>query len=418
MPIPRPPTAPRGFHVMAKPTGAICNLDCSYCFYLDKEALYPDARFRMRDEVAETYVRQVIEAQDAPEVTIAWQGGEPTLMGLPFFRRVVALAESYRRPNQRLLHTMQTNGTLLDEVWAEFLAEKGFLVGISIDGSGELHDNLRVDKRGQPTLERVLRGLEFLRAHHVEYNVLCAVHAINAKHPRAVYRFLRDDCGARFIQFVPIVEHEPSAENFGAVSDRSVHAAQWGRFLIEVFDEWIGRDVGEVFVQSFDAALASWMHLPPGICVFAETCGRAVALEHNGDVYSCDHFVEPEHLLGNITTTHLVELLASENQRRFGNDKRDTLPRDCLECDVGFACNGECPKNRFIATPDGEPGLNYLCAGYQAFFRRVDQPMKLMADLLDHGRPASAITVAFSRAPRNSPCPCGSGQKAKACHGG
>jgi uncharacterized protein len=313
---------------------------------------------------------------------------------------------------------MQTNGTLLDEVWAEFLAEKGFLVGISIDGSGELHDNLRVDKRGQPTLERVLRGLEFLRAHHVEYNVLCAVHAINAKHPRAVYRFLRDDCGARFIQFVPIVEHEPSAENFGAVSDRSVHAAQWGRFLIEVFDEWIGRDVGEVFVQSFDAALASWMHLPPGICVFAETCGRAVALEHNGDVYSCDHFVEPEHLLGNITTTHLVELLASENQRRFGNDKRDTLPRDCLECDVGFACNGECPKNRFIATPDGEPGLNYLCAGYQAFFRRVDQPMKLMADLLDHGRPASAITVAFSRAPRNSPCPCGSGQKAKACHGG
>ena len=193
MPIPRPPTAPRGFHVMAKPTGAICNLDCSYCFYLDKEALYPDARFRMRDEVAETYVRQVIEAQDAPEVTIAWQGGEPTLMGLPFFRRVVALAESYRRPNQRLLHTMQTNGTLLDEVWAEFLAEKGFLVGISIDGSGELHDNLRVDKRGQPTLERVLRGLEFLRAHHVEYNVLCAVHAINAKHPRAVYRFLRDD---------------------------------------------------------------------------------------------------------------------------------------------------------------------------------------------------------------------------------
>jgi uncharacterized protein len=403
---------------MAKPTGAICNLDCSYCFYLDKEALYPDARFRMCDEVAEAYVRQVIEAQDAPEVTIAWQGGEPTLMGLPFFRRVVALAESYRRPNQRLLHTMQTNGTLLDEEWAAFLAEKGFLVGISIDGSGELHDSLRVDKRGQPTLARVLRGLEFLRAQHVDYNVLCAVHAINAEHPRAVYRFLRDDCRARFIQFIPIVEHVPSVEDLGAVSERSVHAAQWGRFLIEVFDEWIGRDVGEVFIQSFDAALASWMHLPPGICVFAQTCGRAVVLEHNGDVYCCDHFVEPEHLLGNIKTTHLVELLASDKQRQFGNDKRDTLPRYCLECEVGFACKGECPKNRFIATPNGEAGLNYLCSGYQAFFRRVDQPMKLMAGLLDHGRPASAITDAISRAPRNSPCPCGSGRKAKACHGG
>ena len=419
MPIPRPATAPAGFHVMAKPTGAICNLDCSYCFYLDKEALYPNDRFRMREQVAKAYLTQLLEAHaNAPEVTIAWQGGEPTLMGLSFFSEMVEFAQSLVRPHQRLSHTLQTNATLLDERWAAFLSEKGFLVGVSIDGPEVLHDAFRVDKKGRPTHARVLRGLRHLREHDVEYNILCSVHAANADHPREVYRFLRDDCGARFIQFIPIVEHEPSEDDPEAVSSHSVASQAWGRFLSEVFEEWVATDVGRVFVQIFDTTLASFMGAPPGICVFAKTCGDAVALEHNGDLYACDHFVDPEHLLGNIMETHLLELVASEAQRRFGNDKADTLPGDCRSCDVLFACNGECPKNRFVRTKDGEEGLNYLCAGYKSFFHRVSEPMRTMANLIRANRPPAAITELIATAPRNAPCPCGSGRKAKACHQG
>lgn len=419
LPSPRPTGAPAGFHVLAKPTGAVCNLDCAYCFYLEKETLYPDGRFRMRSEVARAYVRQVIEAHaGAPEVVLSWQGGEPTLMGLDFFATIVAYAASIVPRRQKLVHTLQTNATLLDERWARFLAEKHFLVGVSIDGPPELHDRYRVDKKGRPTQARVLDGLAELRRHEVEYNVLCSVNAANAAHPRAVYRYLRDECGARFIQFIPIVEHEPRAGDPAAVSARSVGADQWGDFLIAVFEEWIGGDVGRVFVQSFDAALASFVGVPPGVCVFAETCGDAVALEHNGDLYSCDHFVDAEHLLGNVMSTHVVELLASPAQRRFGAAKADTLPRACRECDVRFACNGECPKNRFCTTADGEPGLNYLCAGYKAFFRRVDAPMRTMVHLLRTNRPPAAITEAIAAAPRNAPCPCGSTRKAKVCHPG
>ena len=419
MPIPRPATAPAGFHVMAKPTGAICNLDCSYCFYLDKEALYPNDRFRMREQVAKAYLTQLLEAHaNAPEVTIAWQGGEPTLMGLSFFSEMVEFAQSLVRPHQRLSHTLQTNATLLDERWAAFLSEKGFLVGVSIDGPEVLHDAFRVDKKGRPTHARVLRGLRHLREHDVEYNILCSVHAANADHPREVYRFLRDDCGARFIQFIPIVEHEPSEDDPEAVSSHSVAPQAWGRFLSEVFEEWVATDVGRVFVQIFDTTLASFMGAPPGICVFAKTCGDAVALEHNGDLYACDHFVDPEHLLGNIMETHLLELVASEAQRRFGTDKADTLPGDCRSCDVLFACNGECPKNRFVRTKDGEEGLNYLCAGYKSFFHRVSEPMRTMANLIRANRPPAAITELIATAPRNAPCPCGSGRKAKACHQG
>ncbi len=419
MPIPRPATAPAGFHVMAKPTGAICNLDCSYCFYLDKEALYPNDRFRMREQVAKAYLTQLLEAHaNAPEVTIAWQGGEPTLMGLSFFSEMVEFAQSLVRPHQRLSHTLQTNATLLDERWAAFLSEKGFLVGVSIDGPEVLHDAFRVDKKGRPTHARVLRGLRHLREHDVEYNILCSVHAANADHPREVYRFLRDDCGARFIQFIPIVEHEPSEDDPEAVSSHSVASQAWGRFLSEVFEEWVATDVGRVFVQIFDTTLASFMGAPPGICVFAKTCGDAVALEHNGDLYACDHFVDPEHLLGNIMETHLLELVASEAQRRFGTDKADTLPGDCRSCDVLFACNGECPKNRFVRTKDGEEGLNYLCAGYKSFFHRVSEPMRTMANLIRANRPPAAITELIATAPRNAPCPCGSGRKAKACHQG
>jgi uncharacterized protein len=416
---PRPLTAPEYFHVLAKPTGPICNLDCEYCFFLSKEALYPGDRFRMSDDVLETYVRQLLEAHaSSPEVTVAWQGGEPTLMGVDFFRRSLELIEQYRRPGQRVQHTIQTNGTLLTDEWCELVATHGFLVGISIDGPPDLHDRYRVDKRGNPSSDKVRRGLELLKAHEVEFNILCTVNAANQDHALEVYRYFRDDLGARFVQFIPIVErdNETGFQEGDRVTDRSVDPEAWGRFLVTVFDEWLRRDVGTVFVGHFDAALASWVGVPPGLCVFAETCGDAVALEHNGDLYSCDHFVEPDYLLGNIFDTHLVELLASPEQRAFGRAKRDTLPRYCLECDVRFACNGECPKNRFALTPDGEPGLNYLCPGYKTFFGHIGGPMKLMADLLRRGRFADEVMDIFAKAERNEPCPCGSGRKAKVCH--
>jgi uncharacterized protein len=403
---------------MAKPSGPICNLDCAYCFFLSKEALYPGDRFRMPDDVLAAYISQTIEAETSPEVTIAWQGGEPTLMGVDFFRRALAHAEAARRPGQTLHHTIQTNGTLLTDEWCALLAEHGFLVGLSIDGPPALHDAYRVDKRGAPTFARVHRGWDLLRRHGVDTNVLCTVHAANQHAPLEVYRFLRDDLGARHIQLIPIVERENDTgfQEGDTVTDRSVDPDGWGRFLVAVFDEWVVRDVGTVFVQMFDAALASWLGLPATMCIFAETCGDALALEHNGDLYSCDHFVEPGHRVGNIMETHLVELVASPRQRAFGAAKRDTLPRQCVDCAVRFACHGECPKNRFARTADGEPGLNYLCAGYLAFFTHIDGSMRLMADRLRQGRFADEVMAVFAGAPRNEPCPCGSGRKAKHCH--
>jgi len=402
---------PPPFHVMAKPSGAICNLDCTYCFFLSKEMLYPGDRFRMADELLETYVRQLVGASPYPEVTIAWQGGEPTLMGVSFFERAVEHVRNYLRPGQRAEFTIQTNGTLLNDAWGEFLSANDFLVGLSVDGPQPLHDAYRVDKRGGGSFDRVMKGHDILVEHGVEYNILCTVHAANGDHPIDVYRFFRDDLGARFLQFIPIVERtspdlihianigwsssnprRPLYTNTGSlVTERSVGAEQWGRFLAAVFDEWIRNDVGEVFVQHFDAALASWLGIEPAVCIFKETCGGAVALEHNGDLYSCDHFVEPDYLLGNIMDTPMSDLVASPQQVQFGNDKRDTLPQFCLDCDVRFACNGECPKNRFATTPDGDPGLNYLCAGYKIFFRHIDGPMKAMADLLRSGRDAPDI---------------------------
>jgi serine-type anaerobic sulfatase-maturating enzyme len=425
-----PAPSARGFHLLAKPTGAICNLDCQYCFFLSKELLYPGSRFRMADDLLEAYTRQLIEAQHTSEVTVAWQGGEPTLMGIDFFRRAIEYQERYRRPGMRIVNTIQTNGTLIDDEWCAFFRQHDFLVGISIDGPGDMHDAYRVDKGGKPTFGAVMRGLRALRDGDVEYNVLTTVHHANADRPLEVYHFLRDEAGARFIQFIPIVERAESTNTGtgGAVSERSVGSEAWGRFLIAVFDEWVRRDVGEVFVQMFDAALASWAGEPPALCIFAETCGDALALEHNGDLYSCDHFVEPAHLLGNIRSESMIELVASERQRAFGDAKRDTLPRYCRECDVRFACHGECPKNRFVLTPDGEAGLNYLCAGYKAFFHHVDAPMRFMAEELRAGRAPSnvmaqvarqdgALRERFATAGRNDACPCGSGRKFKRCHG-
>jgi uncharacterized protein len=380
------------FHVLTKPTGAVCNLDCSYCFFLSKEHLYPGSTFRMSEQVQETYLRELFAAHppDA-EVTVAYQGGEPTLMGLDFFRRSVVVSERVRRPGQRSVHTIQTNGTLLDDEWGQFLAENRVLVGLSVDGPRHMHDAYRVDKGGKPTFDRVMAGWGVLRRHEVDWNVLTTVHAANGDHGLEVYRFLRDDLGATFIQLIPIVERIPG---------RSVTGAQYGRFLIEVFEEWARHDVGDVFVQTFDTALAHWLGMHEvGSCVHAPTCGSALALEHTGDLYSCDHYVEPEHLLGRLGDGRtMLELVDSPHQRAFGQDKLDTLPQYCLECDVRFACHGGCPKDRCATTPDGAPGLHVLCAGYQTFFRHVDAPMRFMADELRAGRDAVALREWYAAA--------------------
>lgn len=397
--LPDLPSAPASFHVLTKPTGAICNLDCSYCFFLSKEELYPDSPFRMNDGLLEEYIRQLLESHRTPEVTVAWQGGEPTMMGLPFFRRAVALVEKYRRPGQVVEHTMQTNATLIDDAWAQFLADQDFLVGVSIDGPAPLHDTYRVDKGGKPTFHRVIAGLDRLKQHGVRWNALTTVHHANEHHGLAVYRFLRDELGADFVQLIPIVERpSPGGIPTGVeVTDRSVSAEGYGRFLIEVFDEWVRRDVGTVFVQMFDSTLASFVGAPGALCVHARTCGTAVALEHNGDLYSCDHFVEPDHLLGNIIETHMLELVDSPQQQAFGNAKNDELPDYCRSCDVRFACNGGCPKDRFTLTPDGQPGLHYLCPSYQAYFRHVDKPMRFMAAAVRGGSHADAVMAWMAR---------------------
>ena len=436
------PQAPQSFHVMAKPTGATCNLDCEYCFFLSKEMLYPGSRFRMATDLLETYIRQLIESQpSAPEIIMAWQGGEPTMMGLDFFRLAVELQATYAKPGQPIRNTLQTNGTLLNDEWGEFLSQHEFLVGISIDGPRELHDRYRVDKGGKPTYDRVIRGLDILKAHGVEWNVLTTVHATNGDHGRYVYTFLRDELGADFVQFIPIIERATSEslpiansgwgdgvlgrplyiQDGSLVTQRSVTAGQYGAFMIDVFEEWVRHDIGTVFVQLFDTTLTHFYGAPGGMCVHAETCGSLLAIEHNGDLYSCDHYVEPDYLLGNIKDTPMLDLIVLPQQVKFGLDKRDTLTKYCRDCDVRFACNGGCPKDRFIETPDGEPGLHYLCAGYKGFFRHVSEPMAQMSQLLRAGRAPAELMDGYSRQDaqrlRNSPCPCGNGRKWKKCHG-
>lgn len=396
------PGSPPSFHLLAKPTGSACNLACAYCFFLEKERLYPGERMRMSGDTLELYVRELVGAHRTPQVTIAWQGGEPMLMGLEFFRRAVELGEKYARPGQTVVHTIQTNGTKIDDAWARFFAEHGFLVGLSLDGPRELHDAFRRDKRGRPTFDRVMRGLDALHRHGVEWNALTTVNAANERHPTDVYRFLRDECDCRFVQLIPVVERpcKDGVPYGDTVTDRSVSPHCWGAFLIHVFDEWVRRDVGEVFVQLADVALANWYGEPSGLCVHTASCGTALAMEFNGDVYACDHFVEPAYLRGNIADEGLAALVASDAQVRFGNDKWRTLPRCCRECDVRFACHGGCPKDRLAVAPDGEPGLNYLCPGYQAFFRHIDEPMRRMCELLRRGRPPAEIMEEYRDAPR------------------
>ena len=404
--------------------------------------LYPGSRFRMAEQLQETYIRQLLEAHaSAPEVVVAWQGGEPTIMGLEFFRRSIEIERACAGPGQRVLNTLQTNGTLLDDEWGVFLKAHEFLVGISIDGPREIHDTYRVSKGGLPTFDRVIAGSMCSKRHEVDWNVLTTVHAANGDHGGPVYRFLRDDLGAQFIQFIPIVERATpetlAAANTGwgedvkdrplyvqaghLVTDRSIGPEQYGRFLIDVFEEWVRRDIGEVYVQMFDTALANWVGAPGGMCVHAKTCGLQLALEHNGDLYCCDHFVEPDYLLGNIIDTPLGELVASPRQQRFGQDKYDTLTQYCMQCDVRFACNGGCPKDRFGTSPLGEPGQHYLCPGYELFFHHVDRPMRLMSKLLAADRAPAELMGVYAaedaQRGRNEPCTCGSGRKWKHCHG-
>ena len=422
--------APRAFHVMTKPIGPICNLDCEYCFYLDKEELYPETRsFRMDDAILENYVKQYIDAQEVNEVTFAWQGGEPTLMGVDFFRQAIRYQQKYRRPGMQIQNSFQTNATLLDDEWGEFFKRNKFLIGVSIDGPPEIHDKYRYDKRGRPSSEQVIRGLRVLQKHKVDYNILCVVNKHNAEYPKEVYNYFKE-LGAEFMQFIPAVEHFDGKN----VSPRSVTARQYGKFLCAIFDEWVVNDIGRIFVQIFDVALEAWLGYNPSLCVFNETCGDALAIEHNGDLYSCDHFVTPDYHVGNIEENTIAEMVDSTFQRKFGTDKRDTLPEYCRSCEVKFVCNGGCPKNRFIKTPTGEDGLNYLCAGYKQFFNHIDEPMKMMASALQAGRPANSIIPILrqrqqekaqgntpiaakisQKVGRNSPCPCGSGRKYKQC---
>jgi uncharacterized protein len=404
------------FELLIKPAGPACNLDCAYCFYLEKHPLSADrAPSRMSPETLERFTRQYLEAREGPEVTFAWQGGEPTLMGLDFFQLAVALQEQYAG-GKRVRNTLQTNGTLLDDQWGAFLAKHHFLVGLSVDGPAELHDAYRVDRHGRPTHAEVMRGLGILKQHGVEFNTLTTVNRTNAREPLAVYQFLKD-CGSTYWQFIPVVERRfvgseqagphalavpPGLEGAAtghALTPWSVDPAAYGEFLTTVFDRWVREDVGRVFVQLFDVALGNWLRAESSLCLFARECGRGPVLEHNGDLFACDHYVDPSYRLGNLAERPLGELVTRPRQQRFGQHKSASLPAYCLQCDVRFACHGECPKNRFATAPDGQPGLNYLCPAYRRFFRHVDPCMRVMAQFVMMGQPAARIMSVLTEPP-------------------
>lgn len=397
----------RPFYVMAKPAGARCNLRCTYCYYLEKSNLYPAAPAQtMSDELLERFIRDYIAAQAGDAVSFAWHGGETLLRSRDFYRRVIELQRRYADGRQ-IDNSIQTNGTLLDDAWCEFFRENDWLVGISLDGPPEAHDLYRRDRQGGPTFEAVMRGVALLQKHGVEWNALAVVNRRNADDPAGFYRFFRS-IGCRFLQFTPVVErilpHDDgrqlaSAADAGApLADFSVTPEQWGRFTCALFDEWVVGDVGRIFVQLFDATLANWVGEAPGVCTLSKNCGHAGALEFNGDLYACDHFVFPEYKLGNILETPLTELMRGPRQTAFGDAKLRALPTQCRRCRYLFACNGECPRNRFERTREGEPGLNYLCKGYQRFFRHAEPYMDFMRNELMHRRaPANVMEWARKR---------------------
>lgn len=386
-------SAPKPFHVMTKPMGPRCNIDCSYCYYLEKERFYPEEkRFRMSDALLEHYVRDLIAAQaDAGgrEVAFAWQGGEPTLLGVEFFERAVALQRKYARPGLPITNAIQTNGTLLDDEWGRFLSREKFLVGISVDGPRRIHDRYRRDRAGRGTFDKVMLGLDVLRRYGIAFNVLCTVHRENAIKGKEVYAFLKT-LGTQHIQFIPIVERRSRSGALAAapqidanpenlVSEWSVSPRAYGKFLCEVFDAWYRKDIGHYFVQFFEDQVGMWMGRPASLCVFAETCGTGLAMEHNGDVYTCDHYVYPQYLVGNIGQTDLGDLANSAKVRQFGQDKKERLTAQCRRCQFRFACNGGCPKHRILLSADGEPGHNYFCESNMTFFRHAGSRLREIA---------------------------------------
>jgi uncharacterized protein len=393
------PTSIPAFHVMAKPTGARCNLRCDYCFFLKKKQLYPDSAFRMSEDIMKRYIRQTISAHSVPDITIAWQGGEPTLMGIQFFQRALEIQKKLSESGTRIYNTLQTNGITIDEQWCVFLRDNNFLVGLSIDGPPVLHDCYRKDSQGRSVFARVANAAKLMKRFGVDFNILCTINAINSCHPLDVYRFFRDELGARYLQFIPIVERDNSTgEQKGtSITKRSVQPEMYGHFLTVIFDEWVKRDVGTMFVQFFDGVLASYVRGYSTLCVLQPTCGLGIALEHNGDVYSCDHFVEPDFFLGNIKEISIGSLVNSEKQRSFGAAKSTTLPNCCKSCEFLFTCHGECPKNRIFDADDYSGKINWLCSGLKQFFEHTQHHMRVMASLLKAGKDAGEIMHSEAR---------------------
>ena len=394
-------------YVMLKPAGAHCNLACKYCYYLEKNNLYDKShRHIMSDEMLEQFTREYIEAQTMPQVLFTWHGGEPLMRSIDFYKKALTLQKKYAR-GRRIDNIIQTNGTMLTDEWCEFFAQNNWLVGISIDGPQEYHDHYRLTTTGNPSWQKVMHGIELLKKHHVEWNAMAVVNAYNANHPLEFYHFFKDN-GCQYLQFTPIVErltkHQDGrtlaslADNHEIpLADFSVTPEQWGNFLCAIFDEWVRNDVGKMFVEIFDCTLANWMGVLPGICAYSKNCGHAGVMEHNGDVYSCDHFVFPEYKLGNIRDHTLIEMLYGDKQHAFSRLKHTSLPRQCKECDMEFACHGECPKNRFEKDKYGEPGLNYLCKGYYKYYSHVAPYMDFMKRELQAQRPPANIMEALKK---------------------
>ena len=447
---------PVAFNLMFKPIGPICNLNCTYCYYLEKENLYKDTKnFKMSDEVLESAIKQYIQAQTVPVVTFVWQGGESMLLGLDFFKKAVALQKKYAG-EKRIENAFQTNGTLINEDWCKFFHEHDFLVGISIDGPEHIHDKYRPTKNNKGSFSQVMKGIETLRKYKVKFNTLTVVHDYNVDYPLEIYNFLKK-IGSGFLQFIPIVERDsedveassglqrvsPDYKGTAPITKWSVPADKYGKFMAAIFDEWVKQDVGKYYVQLFDVTLANWAGEPPGLCVFAEVCGEASIMEHNGDIYTCDHYVYPENKVGNILNTDIRDMMLSPIQMKFGINKQKTLPQQCRTCDVRFACNGGCPKNRISTTATGEEGLNYLCPSYKYFFNHVRPYMDFMTEEYRNERPPANVMqwireqnaekeekkkvieieakkeakakISYKNIRRNDPCPCGSGKLFKNC---
>ena len=386
-------------YIMVKPVGSACNLRCDYCYYLEKQHLYAnEGRQMLSDELLERFIREYIESQTTPEVLFTWHGGEPLVRPLAFYEKVVRLQQRYAR-GRRIANSLQTNGTLINDDWARFFHDQGWLIGVSLDGPEAYHDAFRRTRGGGPSFRNVIRGIDILNRHAVEWNALAVANRLNGDHPLSFYRFFKN-IGCRYIQVTPVVErlaHHDDGRQLASLVDEgqlapfSIRPKQWGNFLCTIFDEWVRHDVSMFFINIFDATLSNWVGVAPGLCTMAKHCGHAGVMEHNGDVYSCDHFVFPEYKLGNIHEQSLVEMMYSERQRRFGRAKADSLPTQCRECQWLNACHGECPRNRFIRTANGEPGLNYLCEGYRQYFSHVAPYMDVMKRLLGEKRPPAEI---------------------------